>query len=356
MRILERPRPLPVGAGRAAPLRIVAAGGGTGLPTVLAGLSAEGTGALGALDLTALVAVSDDGGSSGELRRHYRVPATGDARNCLVALSPRGSPLASLLQRRLDGSGEFPGHAVGNIVLAALAKHLGDFGEALEALSGLLGVRGRILPAVTGDATLVAALADGRLVHGQVTLRATGGRIAAVRLEGPAPAPAHALAAVRDADLVVLGPGSLYSSVLASTLGEGMAAALRRSRATRVWVANLFTEPGETDGYDAADHVVALQRHLGPVLDVVLVPDRAPPAEVVEREAARGSQRIVFEPGELEKLGVGVVRRDLLPSVTSDGAPSGASAPAATASDGGARHDPAKLARALRELVGARRR
>ncbi len=337
MRVLEQGLPLPLATRLDRPVRVVAAGGGTGLPAVLAGLAAAGDDPLARVDLTALVSVSDDGGSSGELRRHYRIPAAGDARNCLVARSPRESPLAPLLQHRLQGAGDLPGHTVGNLVLTALAGALGDFGEAVDAVARLLGVRGRVLPAVAGEATLVAALEDGRVVHGEASLRAAGGRIAAVRLETPAPAPPRALAAVREADLVVLGPGSLYSSVLASLLGEGMAEALRRTRATRVWVANLFTQPGETDGYGAADHLAAIQRHLGDVVDVVLLHDRPLPAELVAREAARGARPVEARPGELARLGPAVVRRNVV-SLRTDLT----------------RHDPSRLALALAQLARAR--
>lgn len=333
MRVPEPRRPL--AAGPACPLRVVAAGGGTGLPAVLSGLAAV-DGAAGPMDVTALVSVSDDGGSSGELRRHYRVPAPGDARNCLVALSPHDNPLAPLFQRRLEGGDDVRGHAVGNLLLTALTRHLGDFGEAVEAAARLLGAEGRVLPAVRGEATLVASLEDGREVRGEVSVRAARGRIASVRLEPAAPAPAAALAALQRADLVVMGPGSLYSSVLASLLGEGMVEALRRTRAVRVWVANLMTEPGETDGYSAADHLAAIQRHLGAVVDVALLHAHPLPSGVVEREAARGRRPVDAPAGELEALGVRVLRRDV----------AGGSHPPDAAV-----HDPVKLARALRPLA-----
>ena len=344
MRVLER-APLPLATRLDRPLRVVAVGGGTGLPAVLSGLAAVGDDPLSPLEITALVSVSDDGGSSGELRRQYRVPAAGDARNCLVALSARDNTLAPLLQHRLQSAGDVPGHTVGNLVLTALTSHLGDFGEAVEAMARLLGARGRVLPAVAGEAMLVAALEDGRVVHGEASLRAAAGRISAVRLDTPSAAPPRALAALREADLVVLGPGSLYSSVLASLLGAGTAGALRRSRATRVWVANLFTQPGETDGYGAADHVAALQRHLGDVVDAVLLHDRPLPPEMVAGEAARGSHPVHARAGEIEKLGPMVVHADLV----------AASAGSGPFAEPCARHDPAKLARALRRLAETRR-
>jgi uncharacterized cofD-like protein len=240
-------------AAEARVIRVVAAGGGTGLPRVLAGL------APGVepeedrpVQITALVATSDDGGSSGELRRSYGVPAPGDVRNCLVALAAAPNPLAAVFQHRFEGVGGLAGHTVGNVVLTALAQRLGDFGQAVAAAGELLGVRGRVLPASAEPVELVARLDDGRLVRGETAIVRSTGRIEEVRLARPAAAPPEAVEAVLGADLVVLGPGSLYSSVLASLLARGIPEALRATAATRVLVVNLLTQPGETDGYGAA--------------------------------------------------------------------------------------------------------
>jgi uncharacterized cofD-like protein len=200
----------------------------------------------------------------------------------------------------------------------------------------MLGARGRVLPAVDGAAELIAALEDGRELRGETSIAAASARVASLRLDRPRPAPREALAAVLDADLVVLGPGSLYSSILASLLGDGMVEALRATRATRVLVVNLFTQPGETDGFDAADHVAAVQRQLGNVVDVALE-NRAPvPASWAEAFAARGSRPVAPAGAEVERRGVVPVALDLL-----------------AGADPG-RHDPRKLARALLAIARAR--
>lgn len=319
------------------PIRIVAAGGGTGLPRVLAGLAAgvepeEGR----PVDVTAVVTTADDGGSSGALRRAYGIPAAGDVRNCLVALASGPNALANVFQHRFDGDGGPAGHTVGNLLLAALAQRFGDFGRAVEAASTLLGVRGRVLPATSEPADLVARLEDGRVVRGETRIARARGRIAELRLARPAAAPREALEAVLAADVVVLGPGSLYSSVLASLIARGMPEALRATTATRVLVVNLFTQPGETDGYQASDHVRAVQRHLGDVVDVALVHRGPLPAAVVEAYAAEGAQPVEADRAAVEALGAVPMVVDLL-------------APG----DVG-RHDPAKLARALLAVARVR--
>ncbi|BDG06017.1 gluconeogenesis factor YvcK family protein [Anaeromyxobacter oryzae] len=328
----------PVGPAPAVrPLRVVATGGGTGLPRVLAGLAPgvepeEGR----PVAVTALVTTADDGGSSGELRRRYGIPAVGDARNCLVALAAGSNPLAALFQHRFDGDGPLAGHTVGNVILAALTQQLGDLSRATAAAAELLEARGRVLPAAEGPVELVADLADGRVVRGECALAAARGEVAALRLARPAPAPPEALDAIRDADLVVLGPGSLWSSVLASLLGRGVAGALRTTRATRVLVVNLFTQPGETDGFTAADHVRAVQRQLGDVIDVALVHRPPLPPGLVAALAARGARPVEVDRGAIDALGAVPVVTDLL-----------------AAGDLG-RHDPQKLARALLGIARAR--
>jgi uncharacterized cofD-like protein len=318
------PLPLP-------PLRVVALGGGTGLPRVLAGLA----GAARGVDVTAIVTTCDDGGSSGELRRRHGLPAPGDVRNCLVALAAEGAPLAALFQHRFEGDGGLAGHTVGNVVLAALAQRLGDFSSAVRAAGELVGARGQVLPATDEVVDLVASLEDGRVVRGESAIAAARGRIGRLALERPAPAPPTALAGLRAADLVVFGPGSLYTSVLAALLAGGVADSIAETRAVRVLVVNLFTQPGETDGYSASDHVRAIRRHLGPVVDAALVHSAPLPGDLVARYAARGSHPVHLDREGLAALGVEVVEADLL------------------APGDSARHDPARLAAAL--LGSARR-
>lgn len=314
----------------ARPIRVVAAGGGTGLPRVLAGLArGAAPGAERSLALTALVTTADDGGSSGELRRRYGVPAPGDVRNCLVALAEGQSALATAFQHRFGGDGALAGHTVGNLVLTALAERLGGFGAAVDAAAEMLGIRGRVLPAAAGPVELVAELEDGRTVRGETAIPAARGRVARLALSPRPDASPEAVEAVLGAELVVYGPGSLYTSVLASLLPRGLAEALAATRAVRVLVVNLRTEPGETDGFTAADHVRALQRHLGDVVDVALV-HAGPPAG--EHGAARA---VPVDRGALEALGVVPVAAELL------------------GEEG--RHDPARLARALLRIARVRR-
>jgi len=338
MRILEESAVTALApAAEVGAIRVVAAGGGTGLPRVLAGLAAgiepeEDR----PVEVTAVVTTADDGGSSGALRRAYGVPAAGDVRNCLVALSDAANPLAAVFQHRFVGAGGLAGHTVGNLVLTALAQRLGDFGEAVAAAAALLGVRGRVLPATEGPVELVARLEDGRIVRGETNIARARGRVAEVRLARPAAAPREAIEAVLSADLVVLGPGSLYSSVLASLVGRGMREALRATAATRVLVVNLLTQPGETDGYSAADHLRAVQRHLGNVVDVALVHQPPLPPAIAAAHAAEGAAAVVVDRAEVEALGAVPWGLDLL------------------AAGAVARHDPQKLARALRGIARAR--
>jgi uncharacterized cofD-like protein len=319
------------------PLRVVAAGGGTGLPRVLAGLAGGiEPDADRPVEVTAVVTTADDGGSSGALRRAYGVPAAGDVRNCLVALSAGTNPLAAVFQHRFAGTSGPGGHTLGNLVLAALAERFGDFGRAVDAAGALLGARGRVLPASDRPVELVARLEDGRVVRGETRIARAGGRVAQLRLAAPARAPREAAEAVLGADVVVLGPGSLYSSVLASLVPRGMPEALRDTAATRVLVVNLLTQPGETEGYTAADHVRAVQRHLGDVVDVALVHRPPLPPALAAAHAAEGAAPVEADRAQVEALGAVAVIVDLL-------------APGPVA-----RHDPSKLSRALLAIARAR--
>lgn len=320
----------PVGLER--PLRVVAAGGGTGLPRVLQGLTAgPAREHERPIAVTAIVTTADDGGSSGELRRRYGVPAPGDVRNCLVALAEGLNPLAAVFQHRFGGEGGLTGHPVGNLVLTALAQRLGDFSAAVEEAGRMLGVRGRVLAAALEPVALVAKLEDGRVIRGESAIAAAEGRVGQLALAPPVDATPEAVEDVLAAELVVYGPGSLYTSVLASLLPRGLSGALAQTGATRVLVVNLFTEPGETDGFTAADHVRAVRDHLGDVVDVALVHDAPIPPAVAAAQAAAGAHPVRFDRAAIERLGVAPLTAELL------------------GQEG--RHDPAKLARALRAVA-----
>lgn len=299
------------------PLRVVALGGGTGLPVVLRALARDARPRKGRrrVDLTAVVAMSDDGGSSGRLRRTRGLLPPGDVRNCLVALAGAGGPLAEMLQHRFGGRGSLAGHALGNLVLAALTEMHGDFLQAIRSASRLLDTRGTVLPSTVDPVQLVAELEDGRRIVGERQLVRAGTRVRRVFLHPSRPEPTEGvLEAIASADLVTLGPGSLYSSVLPNLLVAGVAEALRTTRARRVLVANLMTEPGETAGMGAVDHVQAVLEHAGPVVDVVLLNSEPLDATRLRRYARSGAEPVSTDLERIRSLGVVPVEADLLKS------------------------------------------
>jgi len=300
---------------RQRPLQVVCVGGGTGLPVVLRGLArqAEPYGRHAGLDITAVVAMSDDGGSSGKLRRSRGALPAGDVRNCLVALADRSSELSKLFQYRFDGDSGLAGHAVGNLLIAAMTELKGDFLEAVSFSAHLLQAKGTVLPSTLAPVELVAEMANDTCIVGERNLARARGRVRKVELRPPLPPPSDGmLEAIANADLISLGPGSLYSSILPTLLVKGAAAALREARALKVLVANLMTQPGETDGMSCADHLRALFEHLGPVVDVVLV-NAAPLALASIRSyAARGSLPVLLDRTDLHRMGVTLLEADLL--------------------------------------------
>lgn len=301
------------------PRSAVAIGGGTGLPVVLRGLLAAG------FDTTAVVTVADDGGSSGHLRRELGMLPPGDIRNCLVALAEPESELAAVFQYRFPAGEGLAGHALGNLIIAALADIEGGFAEAVDAAGRLLNVRGRVLPATLADVVLSGRDRDGRLVIGQAKVAETDGPIARVCLE-PAGVAGYppALDAIRNADVVVIGPGSLFTSIIPNFLVDGVTEALTHSDARVVYVCNVANMRGETAGMDAADHVDALVAHgLGGSIDVVLV-DEPTSAERLHAVKTGPAQR-----ARIQAEGISVVSADLVDPADP------------------ARHDPQKLLAAL---------
>lgn len=297
------------------PTRIVAMGGGTGLPVVLRGLARRATPKPGepGVDITAVVTMSDDGGSSGRLRRSHGVLPPGDIRNCLVALAGGKNTLAEVFQHRFGGARGLAGHAVGNLLIAALAELKGDFLEAVRLSGEMLGARGRVLPCTLSPVQLVARMHDATEVVGERNIARAHGRVSKVSLSPRSPPPAEGLLeAIHGADLIVIGPGSLYSSVIPNLLVDGVAQALRETRALKVMVANLMTQPGETDGMDCLDHVRAINEHAGPVLDAVLLNGTPPPDEAIRRYARKGAYVIPVDRRELISAGVVPVEADLL--------------------------------------------
>ncbi|MFB1484793.1 uridine diphosphate-N-acetylglucosamine-binding protein YvcK [Corallococcus sp. RDP092CA] len=297
------------------PTRIVAMGGGTGLPMVLKGLARRAAPRAGqpGVDITAVVAMSDDGGSSGRLRRLHGALPPGDIRNCLVALAGGKSALKDVFQYRFGGARGLAGHAVGNLLIAALAELRGDFLEAVRLSGELLGAKGQVLPSTLASVQLVAQMHDDTEVVGERNICRAQGRVRRVSLSPRSPPPVDGLLeAIYSADLIAIGPGSLYSSVLPNLLVDGVAQALKETRALKVMVANLMTQPGETDGMNCLDHVQAVIDHVGPVLDAVLVNGRMPAEESIQRYARKGSFLVTAETRELLSSGVIPVQADLL--------------------------------------------
>jgi uncharacterized cofD-like protein len=312
----------------------VAIGGGTGLSVLLRGLKAHvGTARL--RQLTGVVTVTDDGGSSGRLRRELGVPPPGDIRNCIAALADDEDLLTRLFQYRFPNGGGLLGHSFGNLFLTALTGITGDFHQAILTAESLLSVRGKIFPATLTDVRLRARGVSGQVYEGESAIGLSGEELTAVELDpGAPPAFPQAVAALGEADLILLGPGSLYTSILPNLLIPGIRQALAKSRARVVLLLNLMTQPGETDRMMGIDHLNALARHAGDgIIDAVLVNATAIPASLIAHYAETGSEPVAVDRGALEALGVEVHAADLL------------------AADGDLiRHDSGKLAAAVLEM------
>ena len=249
--------------------RIVAIGGGTGLAVLLRGLKDYTD------NLSAIVTVADDGGSSGRLRRELGMIPPGDFRNCLVAMSDAESLVGKLFQYRFDQGDGLEGHSFGNLFIAAMTNVTGSFERALQESSQVLAVHGQILPSTVANLRLSARLVDGTAVHGESSITERGGLIDRVRIEPPdAEAHPQAVEAIEQAQLIAVGPGSLYTSILPNLLVYGIAAAIGRATAPKIYVCNVATQKGETDSYTVEEHVEALQRHTSPtIVDYVVVND-----------------------------------------------------------------------------------
>ena len=301
-------------------LRLVAIGGGTGLSTLLSGLKKF----VGKPDedvwlesLSAIVTVSDDGGSSGRLRDELQMLPPGDIRNCMIALSEDSNLLARLFRHRFGGSGDLAGHSFGNLFLAALADVTGDFVEAVRLSSEVLASKGHIFPATTTDVRLVAELEDGRTVHGETQITAAKSEIRSLRLEPDhcEPLPG-ALAAIRAADVITLGPGSLYTSLLPNLLVSEVPDAIAESPGTKIFVTNLMTQPGETDGFDAQKHLATVKKYAPQIqFDYVLLNDRSITGHQASLYAADGAFQVTWAESTPSANGTGygeIVRTNLL--------------------------------------------
>lgn len=299
------------------PLRIVSIGGGNGLATLLRGLKRYARAAQGGLEVTAIVTVTDDGGSSGRLRRDFAVLPPGDIRNCMVALSQDETLLAKLFNFRFAGGRGLKGHSFGNLFLTAMTHLTGDFAQAVKLSAEVLAVAGRIYPSTAANVGLEATLADGQVIAGESRIGRSKQAIERVQLQPRRVKPLkEALAAIAEADVITLGPGSLFTSVIPNLLVEGIPRAIANSRATKVYFANLMTQPGETQGYSVSEHVEAVLKHCGRqrrgMIDVCVVNNGLLGSGAVRAYGAMAAQPVAVDSAKLEDLGVRVVRDDLV--------------------------------------------
>lgn len=288
--------------------RVVCIGGGTGLSVILRGLKKL------PIEITAIVTVADDGGSSGRLRNDLRMPPPGDIRNVLIALADTEPLLESVLQYRFKNGDGLAGHTLGNLMIAAMKEITGDFTQAVKEMSRVLAVRGRVLPASEQDVVLMAEMKDGSIVEGESQIPQTGKPIRRVFLNPPDPHPLpEALEAIEAADGIVVGPGSLYTSILPNLLVKDMSRMIRKSDACKIYVCNVMTQPGETDGFSASDHIQAIYDHVGERLfDVAIINNEVPPLAIQQQYAERGQKMVLPDMKEIHRLGCHVVADNLL--------------------------------------------
>jgi uncharacterized cofD-like protein len=304
-------------SGEAAPFRIVAIGGGTGLSTLLRGLkdyaypiNPDDT----PVDITAIVTVTDDGGSSGRLRRELEVLPPGDIRNCMVALSEDSGLLSRLFQYRFQAGRGLKGHSFGNLFLTALTDIMGDFPDAIRVSAEVLKIAGRIYPSTTSLVALEATLANGARVVGETRISRSKHRIETIRLVPRRVKPLRAaLTAIAEADVITLGPGSLYTSVVPNLLVEGISGAIRRSLAVKAYFVNLMSQPGETTELTASEHVQAIHRHArGKLIDCAVVNVQPIAPSLKRRYAREQAKAVVPDVDEIFKMGIHVTCEDLL--------------------------------------------
>ncbi len=308
--------------------KIVALGGGTGLSSLLRGLKEYSA------NITAIVTVADDGGSSGRLRREIGVLPPGDIRNCVAALADEEKLLTELFQYRFKAGDGLTGHSFGNLFLTAMSEITGDLEQAVEASSKVLAIRGRVLPATLSDVRLWARMADGRRIEGESNIPKAEGKIVEIGCTPSSPpALPKAIKAIEEADFIIMGPGSLYTSIIPNLLVPGIRDAIARSNAPRIYVCNIMTQPGETEGYTVSDHIRKIDEICGKRLfDAVVVHRRVPTAHTLIRYSQDNSHPVFLDREDIEKLG----RRVVLANVMEEDQETGY-----------VRHQPQKLAQVL---------
>ena len=313
--------------------KVVVIGGGTGLSVMLRGLKAK------TYNLTAVVTVADDGGSTGRIRQDLDIIAPGDLRNCLVALADKEGLMEKLFAHRFGGSGNLTGHSFGNLFIAALIEVLGDVEEAMDATSKVLRVRGKVIPSSAEKLRLNAEMTDGRIVEGESQIPHAHGKIKRVFTTPEHPrAIQSAVDAIREADAIVLGPGSLYTSIMPNLCVPDIVQAVRTSKAPKIYICNVMTQPGETDDYTVSDHIRAINRQAGgKVIDFVIANNGDVDPAVLQRYVAHGSPPVLIDKKEVSQTGATRILSNLNNKETS------------------APHDTKKLANVLFDLINALR-
>lgn len=288
--------------------RIVVIGGGTGLSVLLKGLKKYTS------KLTAIVTVTDDGGSSGRLRAELGVLPPGDIRNCLVALAETETLMDKVFQHRFIHGNGLQGHNLGNLLLVAMTEIAGDFVTAIKEVSKVLAVRGRVLPATLEHVSLGAKMRDGNIITGETSIRDYGNNIDKLFLiPGYCRPVPETLEAIREADAVIIGPGSLYTSIIPNLLVEGVAEAIIESRATTVYVSNIMTEQGETDDFNAADHLKVILEHVGrQIFDYIIVNNGSIDEERLDRYRQEMAVPVSQNGSEFEKMGINILAESLV--------------------------------------------
>ncbi|OLN23978.1 hypothetical protein BTO30_00720 [Domibacillus antri] len=318
---------------KAAQPKVVIIGGGTGLSVLLRGLKRH------PIDLSAIVTVADDGGSSGRLRDELNIPPPGDIRNVLAALSDVEPLVESLFQHRFSTKNELSGHALGNLMIAALSSITGDFGHAIQEMSRVLNVRGKVLPAANQSVVLHAEMEDGSVVSGESKIPYSGKKINRVFLtpEKIEPLP-ETIRSIREADMIILGPGSLYTSILPNLLVPGIGEEVCAAKAKKVYICNLMTQAGETLDFTASDHVGAIYDHMKcSFIDTILVNKEPIPAVIQERYKEERAKPVVYDVENLQSMGLDAIFDDIV-----------------TYDDCIIRHDTAKVAEILVRLIPKR--
>ncbi|MCG6133089.1 MAG: YvcK family protein [Nostoc sp. LLA-1] len=308
--------------------KIVVIGGGTGLSTLLRGLKTYSA------NITAIVTVADDGGSSGRLRQEFGVLPPGDIRNCVAALADEEKLLTELFQYRFKAGDGLTGHSFGNLFLTAMSDITGDLERAVAASSKVLAVRGQVLPATLSDVRLWAELDDGRRIEGESSIPKAGGKIVKIGcIPANPPALPAAIKAIKEADYIIIGPGSLYTSLIPNLLVPDIANAIAKSNAPRIYICNIMTQPGETQGYTVADHIQAIDIACGErqLFDAVLVHKKSPSEKSLLRYAQQNSHPVFLDREAVTQLG----RRIVLANILYED------------EIGCVRHNPQKLARVL---------